>query len=423
MKSFREFLVEANLSGIHERSGKTKLDYYVLDSDVNSIEYSIEKDTKLIGSIKDNDTKGSLTKGDLVTILSKNLVRKSTSTYIQVYSKEHGTGFVTLSAIRKPTGERTFNRGDISEGIIAAAAATKFSLSPKDITVQDVFNTIDNLNGKNELTLMNGKDTIQLIIKLKPASYDAFVSKKYRADLLDEYQGAVKYVNSKNITRYADMLRNNETADTIVVIADGTSDEKGTKIDMNILVGLDGNTPRKVKNLSLSLKSGNTKTMAQIGTKLDRVVSFWEGFGISINPDNYEKTEDWFSNLFKEVVIDINKKLGTDVKEKAYLQTLVKGIQHAATGGDDSVTVLHINKGYFTTHSFKNLDRKLKDINLKAILHETSKRPEINIIDSTTNEKLLGFRLEVRDAGKTLKIHVEKGSLLNKLTSTSKENE
>jgi hypothetical protein len=219
------------------------------------------------------------------------------------------------------------------------------------------------------------------------------------------------------------MLRNNETADAIVVIANGASDEKGTKIDMNILVGLDGSIPRKVKNLSLSLKSGNTKTMAQIGTKLDRVVSFWEGFGISIRPDNYEKTEDWFSNLFKEVVIDINKKLGTDAKGKAYLQTLVKGIQHTATGSDDSVTVLHINKGDFTTHSFKNLDRKLKDINLKAIIHETSKRPEINIIDSTSNEKLLGFRLEVRDAGKTLKIHVEKGPLLNKLTSTSKENE
>lgn len=416
MLGFKEFLTEASLGGMH-RTGKTVLDYYVLDSDLNRVEYQIEKDTKMLDSIESNTDMGTLTKQDVVTIVSKDVTMKGKVSYIRVSSKRLGTGYIQVSAIRKPTGERSFNRGDVSEGIIAASIATKFTIPNRTIEVADVYSTIEKLKGNKEIDLTNPEgDTIKFVVKLKPASYDALVSHQYRNDLSDEYAGAVKFANSKTVERYAVMLNQNGTKDTVVSVSDGTSDEKGTKVDMNVLVGLNGQTPRKVKNLSLSLKSGNTKTIAQIGTKLERVIEFWKWFGITIKPDNYEKTESWFANLFHEVVTDINYKLGSDTKEKTFLTALAKGIEHAATGGDTSVTMLHIKKGDFKVHSFKNIDTKLKDINLKAVSYTESLRPEIHIVDTISNEKLVGFRLEVRDAGKTLKIHVEKGPLLNTLT-------
>lgn len=416
MISFQEYILCANLSGMHKKTGKSYLDYYVLDNDINNIEYSIEKNTNLIDNPTDKNIIGKLSTGDLVTIVSKKTYVKGASVFIQIHSKELGIGMVPLTAIRKPTGERTFNRGDVSEGIIAAAIATKFSIVDRDIQIIDVFNTIDKLQGKSQLFMSNGVDSIKLMIKLKPASFAAFISTKYRGDLVDEYSGAVKFANSTTVARYAKYLLKNLTVDNIIVLADGTSDEKGTKVDMNVLVGLDGTTPRKIKNLSLSLKSGDTKTIAQTGTALNRVISFWKNFGIDINSSKYEKTENWFSTLFDEVIIDINKKLGNDSKEKDYIKSLSHGININATGGDNSVVILHIKKGDFSTYSFKNLDAKLKEIDLHAISYTSSKRPEIHIIDTNTNEKLIGFRLEVRDLGKTLKVHVEKGPLLNKLT-------
>lgn len=415
MLRFKDFLTEADLGGTRRGTGKTNLDYYVPDHAVNSVEYNMEKEDSLLDSLESKKVLGNLTKKDVITIVSKDVIKLGNSNYIKVNSKRFGAdGYIKLSAIQKPSGDRSFNRGDIAEGIVGVAIAVKFANPNRKITIDDVYSTINKLNPVGELQLHNQEnDTIKLVVKLSSVNYANFINPRYREDLRDEFTSAIKFANSTHIES-AKGINRNHTNDTVISASDGISNQKGTKIDTTVSIGLDGHTP--VKHLSLSLKTGTTKTLGQYGTKLPRIIEFWSWFGITIKSDKYELKQEWFKNLFMEVISDINHKLGSDNKEKIFLSTLAKGLKLIATGGDDSVVMLHLKNGDFNLHSFTNIDAKLKDIKLKAIYHE-AKRPEIRIIDTVTNEVLVGFRLEVRGSDKeSFKIFVQKGPLLDKLT-------
>lgn len=413
MLRFKDFLTEASLGGTH-RTGKSALDYYVPDHAVNSVEYNMENEDSLLDSLESKKVLGILTKKDVITIVSKDVSKQGIYKYIKVSSKRFGAGYVKLSSIQRPSSDRSFNRGDIAEGIVGVAIAVKFANPNRKITIDDVYSTIDKLDDTGELQLHNQEnDTIKLVVKLSPVNYANFINHSYRKDLLDEFTSAIKFANSTRIES-AKEINKNHTDDTVISASDGISNQKGTKIDTTVSIGLDGHTP--VKYLSMSLKTGTTKTLGQYGTKLPRFIEFWGWFGITIKPDKYELKQEWFKDLFMEVKSDINHKLGSDNKEKTFLSTLAKGLKLVATGGDDSVVMLHLKNGDFNLHSFTNIDAKLKDIKLKAIYHE-AKRPEIRIIDTVTNEVLVGFRLEVRGSDKeSFKIFVQKGPLLDKLT-------
>jgi hypothetical protein len=421
MLGFRDFLTEANLGGKHKRSGMQTFDYYVSDNDLNSKEFDIESKTDFIYDLLLKDKKDFLEISDKVNILSKELIKKGNSTYVKVHNERLGIGFISITSIRKPTGNK-FNRGDVSEGIIAATVAAKFTNPTKQIDLADVYATIDKLTTYNKIDLSNGVgDLIRLEVNLKKNSFDAFTDKSLRKELTAEYTAAIQYANSKAVATYAKLIHDNKKIDTVIVSSDGVSDEKGTKVDMSVWVGYgmkDGTQKdlRKLTHLSLSLKSGDTVTMAQKGATPEKVVEFWNFFDLPVDVHHYEKSIPWFTNMFREIAGKIEARLGNDINEKNFIMSLAKGIKLNATNNDDSVIVLHINKGDFNRYSFKNLEDKLHTINLGVVLKTDNKLPRMEIVDKNSGERLLGFRLEVRDGGETYKLHVEKGPLLNKLT-------
>lgn len=422
MLRFREFLVEKGLSvKDYHGSGVSEFDHYVSDDDVNTKDFDIDKKTVMISDLETKTKLGDLDTSDTIKILSKETIKKGASVFVKVYNETLGTGFIPLSSVRKPTGAQ-FNRGDVSEGIIAATVAAKFTNPTKQIDLADVYATIDKLATSNKIDLSNGVgDLIRLEVNLKKNSFDAFTNKSLRKELTAEYTAAIQYANSKAVATYAKLIHDNKKIDTVIVSSDGVSDEKGTKVDMAVWVGYgmkDGTQKdlRKLTHLSLSLKSGDTITMAQKGATPEKVVEFWNFFDLPVDVHHYEKSIPWFTNMFREIAGKIEARLGNDINEKNFIMSLAKGIKLNATNNDDSVIVLHINKGDFNRYSFKNLEDKLHTINLGVVLKTDTKLPRMEIVDKNSGERLLGFRLEVRDGGKTYKLHVEKGPLLNKLT-------
>jgi len=423
MLGFRDFLVEVGLSTKpYHDTDVSVFDHYVSIDDVNTKDFNIDKKTTMLDDVETKGKIGDLDTSDIIKLLSKDVITKGGSKFVKVYNERLGTGFILLTAIRKPTGAK-FNRGDVSEGIIAATVATKFANPSKQIDIADVYATIDKLTTSNTIELHNSTgDLIRLEVKLKKNSFVAFINKALRKDLTAEYAAAIKYANSKAVQRYAQLIHDNKHIYTVVVSSDGVSNEKGTKVDMAVWVGYgnikDDNQKdlRKLTHLSLGLKSGDTVTMAQKGATPEKVVEFWNFFDIPVDVHRYEKSIPWFTNMFHEVAGKIEARLGNDINEKNFIMSLAKGIKLNATNNDNSVIVLHINKGEFNRYSFKNLEDKLHEIKLGVVLKTDNKLPRMEIVDTNSNERLLGFRLEVRDGGKTYKLHVEKGPLLNKLT-------
>lgn len=398
--------------------GISVLDYYVSDDDMGVKDFVLGRKVDLFDSMETFGKRGSLDISDIIKIVSKEVsILSRNRSFIKIHNERLGIGFISLTAIRKTIGAK-FNRGDVSEGIIATAVAAKFINPTKQIELADVYTIVDKLTTTNTLELSNDVgNLIKLEVKLKKNSFAAFTNISIRKKLTLEYNAAIKYANSKAVTTYAKLIRDSHKIDTAIISSDGVSNEKGTKVDMSVWVGHGTQRDlRKLSHLSLSLKSGNTVTMSQKGATPKKVVEFWNFFDLPVDVHQHEKSIPWFTNMFSEITGKIESRLGNDINEKNFIGALAKGIKLNATNNDDSVIVLHINKGNFNRYSFKNLEDKLHTINIGVVLKTDNKLPRMAIIDKNSDKRLLGFRLEIRDGGVTYKLHVEKGPLLNELT-------
>jgi hypothetical protein len=266
---------------------------------------------------------------------------------------------------------------------------------------------------------------------LKPKSLEALIDPVNRNDLKEEYKGAITYANSAYVKKHAELLDKNNTNDTVVISSFGDVDEKLTKVDMNVMIGIDGGTP-VLTDLNLSIKSGKTKNLEQSGIKAKTIIEIFSKFGLDVShfSQSYEKKQTWYEGVFAYAATWFNKELlnGNDEREYELLKNISTGIDYAATKNDSSVLQIHLDGGSFEVLSFKDLEADLKKLKLEALFEmsegtpargtkpATPPRPYLFFLDKVTKEKLLIFRLEVREGERVNKLHIEKGPLLIKLT-------
>jgi hypothetical protein len=343
-----------------------------------------------------------------------------------------------------------FNKGDISEGILAAAITARFLSKTKSISYNDVISVIKKLKKpkgatkglttETEFQSPNEQkkvvDKVICKVNLADINMKAFLSMNSynNKDVKQIVEMSVKYANGKNIMSWTNLLYENNQYNVIEVLSEGLLDQTGTKVDLKVLVD------KKQVGVGISLKYGDVKQFGQVGG------SKWESMEKLFKPLDVKfskKTEDDYIKMlsekkvapaltlaYSEAVKQLNKKAS-----KKLVELISNFMKYHATLGEKDVVLLQLKKNEALVYDFSVLQRKLLGYNLKIELDSGntdkltgfkggSKIPKINILIAETDEILLTIRLKlegnrVNSKGVrlplTVRSYVEKGKATTKL--------
>ena len=334
------------------------------------------------------------------------------------------------------------NKGEIAEGILGAAMFSKFTKRQSNeeigqVTPQDITNVLDRLKQTSEdmyqVAVRDADnefaDTITFLLRLKTGPYRDLMDPAKRQLLANEYASAAGYVNSAMAERYSKYFYLNGKADDIAILADGAASETEKKADVWVAVK-DKNGNMRQLRLNTSLKIGGVKQFGQVGgSGAESMQKLWSYFDIDVSDyiDLYNKklSKDQFEALgfmYKKIAAHLAAKLsGADAGDEVqFVDKLAHAVTYFATLGDPSVELVDFDKGGFKILRFKNLEHKLKTVDLTASYISTKATPEI-VIHERGNPKnaLISIRAK-RETKKSGEIYVrnliEKGRLLEELT-------
>jgi len=347
---------------------------------------------------------------------------------------------------------RGANRGDVAEGIVAAAIVAKLSKRIDgeigDVTPEDVVEYVSKITSpKATITSrvldLRGRveDTVSFSIAMPAKSFAALVDPNLVHCFMGEYGGAAKYVNNPSMQRFALRLATNGMSNDIRVSAQGTDDQKGTKVDIQINV--DG---RRLQN-SISLKVKGGDQFAQtVGPGFDKQEGFFGPLGIDVSnvKGEYEalvsqipKGKPYASReeidklgildtarqatklVYDEAFRVLESYLQEDKMEAAFVTKLADFIKRGATLDDsDFVELVKISPNSFKRARFgKKFYRQIQDANLYPIIKYGAKgNPSIEIRyrDGSGKDTLLvRFRAKLeRASGTTAKYGKRYGVLM-----------
>jgi len=316
------------------------------------------------------------------------------------------------------------NKGDVAEGILAAALAARFRNTESGdegmITKDNVYDILDRLNvggkdsreeelrekGMSEKAIakhmkktvsrtikfdkhenMDGSKTDQVILTvgLSNSNYADLVDKRKRGVLDSLYDSVIAFVNSAEVLDQTISWYKNNVPNVIEVIADGTSNQTGTKVDVRIK-----DNGKEISIGKISLKAAGTNQLGQIGREyramFGAAAAESEGlhgevvpavpagmftllFGVEIDSKKHEEKwlkaitkEDRTSASIREACVDMyieaeekmREKRGEEGSEadKAFLEQLAVGIRFQAVLEEEGVRLIHLDAGDFKVLDF-----------------------------------------------------------------------
>lgn len=334
------------------------------------------------------------------------------------------------------------NKGEIAEGILGAAMFSKFTKRQSNeeigqVTTQDIISILDQLKQTSQdmyqLSVRDADnefaDTVTFLLRLKTGPYRDLMDPAKRQALANEYSSAAAYVNSAMAERYSKYFYLNGKADDIAILADGAASETEKKADVWVAVR-DKNGNMRQLRLNTSLKIGGIKQFGQVGgSSVESMQKLWSYFDIDVTDyiELYGKKlkKDQFEALgfmYKKIAAYLAAQLAGDSEnqEVQFIDKLAHAVTYFATLGDPSVELVDFDKGGFKILRFKNLEHKLKTVDLTASYIATKATPEI-VIHEVGNPKnaLISIRAK-RETKKSGELYVrnliEKGRLLEDLT-------
>ena len=269
-----------------------------------------------------------------------------------------------------------FNKGDVSEGILAAAIAARFMSKTKTINQTDVTNLIGKLStatkglkGSTSTTSFPSPnaeetviDTVICKVNLAANNMEAFLdTKTYNTpDIKSLIQSATVYANGTYIKEWADMLYNNNQKNTLEVNAEGLLDQTGTKVDLKIVID-------KIKcGVGVSLKAGNVKQFGQVGgSKWSSMKTLFEPLGVNFSKQVEDSYIDMLSKkqlapalttAYTEAFKQITKK-----DQKFLRKAIADFMKHHATSGEENVVLVQLTSNTIKVYDFNLLEEKLND--------------------------------------------------------------
>lgn len=361
---------------------------------------------------------------------------------------------LTFGALQKTAefkGGKTFNAGDIGEGMLGAAVTAKFLARENDITEKDVLNVLKKLGdgelvGKNNMkgstADKSANDKVYYNLALNQANYNALIGaakspSNMHPEILGALRSAVIFANGNaGVAAALNKIIKDKGENSVVVSSDGVSDQTGTKADL--FLDVDGTTV----NL-LSLKAGDVKQFGQASgynfAQLDKF--FNETFGVNIPNDleadfvdgdpvtSFEATH----KVYNMVAQDLQRELSGEstVREASFIERMYRGIKHHATRGDDQATMVILKTtpnaaGYSELQFGQALRDAMENVDLDMTYDAPGQRKpaKIEIFGKSPNGEramLLRMRSNFKSEGKGyVRNIVEMGPLLKILALIEK---
>lgn len=352
-----------------------------------------------------------------------------------------------------------YNLGDVAEGIMASAIGARFINKNRRISVNDLENVIKemkkNRSGNSSIKVFKSEnakhprmtktiyDDVKVSINLASANMDMlFTSDSDEKNILRSLMNpCVSYANSTEINTAALMMYRNGKKDFIDIIADGISDQKGTKVDIKLIINgmidvpIEGNVKQSKLNLTqISLKK-EVNQFAQVGGwSLETIDKFW-GKILNTRPSDsstfvslYEgkasqngTTEEIAASTMRSVYDWANTQIQSKIKNKAWISYFINALDNFATYGEQNVALVEIGRSGFHKYNFKKLSTYLTGSNPQLQLRSTYQLgatglPTVIIygVDSKTNTdyQLVQFRFKLEKGSggkpKAIRNYVEK---------------
>lgn len=344
----------------------------------------------------------------------------------------------------------SFNKGDVSEGILAAAITARFISKTKRINEADVLSVVKKLGkpkGTKSLTVIkefpspnknpNIMDTVICKVNLAEVNMLAFLNQTiYRQkDIKDIVNSAIAYANGTNIMKWADEVYNNNRKNVIQVNSEGLLDQTGTKVDLRVII--DG----KQAGVGVSLKAGDVKQFGQVGGgSLESINEFFTPLGVNFSSAQSRKITEMFSDgkttealcyAYKEAHKQLTEI--TRSNQRKFRKDISGFIRYHATRNEPDTVLVQLNKGSATVYNFDDVLNRLKGVELEVQYSESSttvvsgkKIPKITILVKSSKKPFLTLRnkLEgnrINSKGKKLPItvrnYVEKEKIATELLS------
>jgi hypothetical protein len=335
----------------------------------------------------------------------------------------------------------TINQGHITEGILTAAIAARFISKTKKITEQDVVSLIKKLGpakqgGKLiERRFMSPNkniditDLVKMAISLPTESMSAFLdTKNYKTkEFIGLVRGAIVYANSDNVMKWADKLYTNNMRNVIEVRSEGLINQRGTKVDLFVLVD------KEKTDINLSIKANRATQIGQVtGASVDSLETFFKPLGVNFSQTlqikmqrliNKGEVPEAICIAYTDAVRQMEKLVKRDIV--GFRTKIAKFIRYHATRNQKDVVLVHIRENYASLYKFENIQQKLQGMDMQFIYTENDtsifkegKLPQIRIVNA--NEKtLLTLRSRATIKDEKLKFFnvVEKGPLVTELLS------
>ena len=276
-----------------------------------------------------------------------------------------------------------FNKGDVSEGILAAAITARFLSKTKTVTNSDVMAIIGKLNkakkegsGVTSITTFKSpnaekriKDELICKVNLADINKKAFLGKTaYKdRDVKGIVTASVAYANGKYVQDWADMMYNNNQKNTIEVLSEGLLDQTGTKVDLKVRI--DG----KQAGVGISLKFGDVKQFGQVGgTKWESMLALFNPLGVRFTKANKDKYIDMLAAkklapALTEVYSNAAKQMAKKNK-KAFAKSLSSFMVEHATRGEEDVVLVQLNRAEAHVYDFDVLEKKLTGHTVDVVL-------------------------------------------------------
>lgn len=347
-----------------------------------------------------------------------------------------------------------FNKGDVSEGILAAAIACRFLSKTTEVKFEDVISIIKKLkkpvavggslvstsefDSPNKISRIT--DRLTVVIGLAPINMGAFLTPTIykEKDIIELVQAAVAYSNGSFIREAANELYNNNQKNHIEISSQGLLDQTGTKVDLKVIV--DG---RQV-GVGISLKAGDVKQFGQVGgATIEAMKEFFEPLGVKFTNVHLTKFQDLVADkkpaealtyMYKESYTQISRMLANIQNQEQFKKNLSKFVLFHATRNEPDVALVQLTRNEAYSYNFSKLKNKLRGIILEVKYEETptdvipgKKTPKLSITAKgrTTNKdslielrnKLEGNRINSKGkrVGLTVRNLVEKGHLATEL--------
>jgi hypothetical protein len=339
-----------------------------------------------------------------------------------------------------------YNLGDMAEGVVGAAITARFIYKNRNINSQLVYGVLRAL-AKSGTTNYPGKkgkqvertfksananpkimDDVRCFISLAEVNMIALLSRSNEALLKEYVDSAVKYANSNNVKKWAELVYNNNRYDKIEVLSDGLGGQKTTKVDVSVKITDDTGKLLPV-DILVSLKAGDVKQFGQVaGAEFEKQEELWERlFGYK---NIIKSLKDKYNNLMfvdkhpDEAVYlvyqKVNQQLNQDLssnKSEEIIKKLSSAINYFATLNEDYVSLVQVGGGQTKVYKFEDIYQKISNKNYKSSI-KTGASGLPTIIISSGTEDLIQFRVKQEfkpDGRPYIRNYVEKLSLLGKL--------